>query len=181
MPDYNATELLACAASHALEDKRSVFVGTGLPMIAAMLAQRSHAPDLLIVFEAGGMGPIVPVLPISVGDSKTFYRAVAASSMHDVMSSGQAGHIDYGFLGAAQIDRFGNINTTVIGPHDHPKARLPGSGGANDVGSLCHKTIIVMRQDTRKFVEKVDFLTTPGYLTGKGARERAGQSSPENA
>jgi acyl CoA:acetate/3-ketoacid CoA transferase beta subunit len=162
-----------------LEDRKSVFVGTGLPMIAAMLAQRSHAPNLLIVFEAGGMGPIVPVLPISVGDSKTFYRAVAASSMHEVMSAGQAGHIDYGFLGAAQIDRFGNINTTVIGPHSTPKARLPGSGGANDVGSLCHKTIVVMRQDTRKFVEKVDFLTTPGYLTGPGARERAGL--PENS
>ena len=174
MTDYNSTELLACAASHVLEDKKSVFVGTGLPMIAAMLAQRSHAPNLLIVFEAGGMGPIVPVLPISVGDSKTFYRAIAASSMHDVMSSGQAGHIDFGFLGAAQIDRFGNINTTVIGPHERPKARLPGSGGANDVGSLCHRTIIVMRQDTRKFVEKIDFVTTPGYLTGKGARERAG-------
>jgi len=174
MTAYNSTELLACAASRVLEDKKSVFVGTGLPMIAAMLAQRSHAPNLLIVFEAGGMGPIVPVLPISVGDSKTFYRAIAASSMHDVMSSGQAGHIDFGFLGAAQIDRFGNINTTVIGPHDHPKARLPGSGGANDVGSLCHKTIVVMRQDTKKFVEKVDFLTTPGYLSGKGARERAG-------
>jgi acyl CoA:acetate/3-ketoacid CoA transferase beta subunit len=177
LPNYNSTELLACAASHVLEDRKSVFVGTGLPMIAAMLAQRSHAPGLLIVFEAGGMGPIVPVLPISVGDSKTFHRAVAASSMHDVMSAGQTGHIDFGFLGAAQIDRFGNINTTVIGPHDRPKARLPGSGGANDVGSLCHHTIVVMRQDTKKFVEKVDFLTTPGYLSGPGARERAGLPS----
>jgi acyl CoA:acetate/3-ketoacid CoA transferase beta subunit len=174
VPEYNSTELLACAASHILEDRKSVFVGTGLPMIAAMLAQRTHAPNLLIVFEAGGMGPIVPVLPISVGDSKTFHRAVAASSMHDVMSAGQSGHIDFGFLGAAQIDRFGNINTTVIGPHEHPKARLPGSGGANDVGSLCHRTIVVMRQDTKKFVGKVDFLTTPGYLSGPGARERAG-------
>jgi acyl CoA:acetate/3-ketoacid CoA transferase beta subunit len=94
--------------------------------------------------------------------------------MHDVMSLSQAGYLDFGFLGAAQIDPRGNINTTVIGAHDQPTARLPGSGGANDVGSFCHKTIIMMRQDSRKFVEKVDFVTTPGYLTGAGARERAG-------
>jgi acyl CoA:acetate/3-ketoacid CoA transferase beta subunit len=94
--------------------------------------------------------------------------------MHDVMSISQAGYIDFGFLGAAQIDRFGNINTTVIGPYEGPVVRLPGSGGANDVGSFCHRTIVVMRQDSRKFVEKVDFITTPGYLSGPGARERAG-------
>ncbi len=171
---YTPTELLACVAARLLEDKKSVFVGTGLPMIAAMLAQRTHAPGLLIIFEAGGIGPRIPVLPISVGDSRTFYQAVGASSMHDVMSVSQAGYLDFGFLGAAQIDRYGNINTTVIGPHSRPKARLPGSGGANDVGSFCHRTIIMMRQDNRKFVPKIDFVTTPGYLTGPGARERAG-------
>ena len=171
---YSSTELLACVAAHLLEDRKSVFVGTGLPMIAAMLAQRTHAAGLLIIFEAGGIGPRIPVLPISVGDSRTFHQAVAASSMHDVMSLAQAGHLDYGFLGAAQIDRFGNINTTVIGDHDHPTVRLPGSGGANDVGSFCHRTIIIMRQDRRKFVEQLDFLTTPGHLSGPGARERAG-------
>lgn len=172
--NYTPTELLACVAAKMLEDKKSVFVGTGLPMIASMLAQRTHAPNLLIIFEAGGVGPQVPVLPISVGDSRTFYKAVAASSMHDVMSAGQAGHVDYGFLGAAMIDMYGNINTTVIGEHDNPKVRLPGSGGANDIGSFCPRTIIVMRQDKRRFVEKVDFITTPGYLTGPGAREEAG-------
>ena len=172
--DYNSTELLACVAAGLLEDGKSVFVGTGLPMIAAMLAQRTHAPALLIIFEAGGIGPQVPVLPISVGDSRTFYHACAASSMHEVMSAGQAGYIDYGFLGAAQIDSYGNLNTTVIGEWDHPKVRLPGSGGANDVGSFCWRTIIVMRQDERRFVERLDFLTTPGYLDGPGARERAG-------
>jgi len=172
--DYSPTELLACVASRLLEPGTSVFVGTGLPMIAAMLAQRTHAPGLLIIFEAGGIGPQVPVLPISVGDSRTFYRAVGASSMHDVMSISQAGYLDFGFLGAAQIDRFGNINTTVIGPYEKPTVRLPGSGGANDVGSFCHRTIVVMRQDSRKFVEKAEFITTPGYLTGPGARERAG-------
>ncbi len=171
---YSPTELLACVAARLLENRKSVLVGTGLPMIAALLAQRTHAPDLLIIFEAGGIGPQVPVLPISVGDSRTFYRAAAASSMHDVMSACQAGYVDYGFLGAAMIDKYGNINTTVIGEWDHPTARLPGSGGANDIGSLCHRTVIVMRQDKRRFVEKVDFITTPGYLDGPGARERAG-------
>jgi glutaconate CoA-transferase subunit B len=171
---YSQTVLLACVASHLLEDRKSVFVGTGLPMIAAMLAQRTHAPNLLIIFEAGGIGPQIPVLPMSVGDSRTFYRAVSASSMHDVMSQAQAGYLDFGFLGAAQIDRFGNINTTVIGPYSAPLVRLPGSGGANDLGSFCHHTIIIMRQDKRKFAEQVDFVTTPGYLTGPGAREKAG-------
>jgi len=171
---YNSTELMACIAARLLPDNRSIFVGTGLPILAAMLAQRSHAPGLLIIFEAGGVGPHIPALPISVGDSRTFYMAVGASSMHDVMSLSQAGYLDYGFLGAAQIDRFGNINTTTIGDYARPTARLPGSGGANDVGSFCHHTIIIMRQDRRKFVEKVDFLTTPGYLSGAGAREKAG-------
>lgn len=172
--NYTLRELEACVASKILEDKKSVFVGTGLPMIASMLAQRTHAPDLLIIFEAGGMGPQSPVLPISVGDSRTFYRAIAASSMHDSMSITQAGYLDYGFLGAAQMDVYGNINTTVIGDWQKPKVRFPGSGGANDVGSLCHRTIVIMGQDKRRFVEKVDFITTPGYLEGPGARERAG-------
>jgi glutaconate CoA-transferase subunit B len=149
-------------------------VGTGLPIIASMLAQRTHAPNLLVVFEAGGVGPKIPAIPISVGDSRTFHRAVMAASMDYVMSCAQLGHIDYGFLGAAQIDAYGNLNTTVIGQHDAPKTRLPGSGGANDLGSLCHRTIVLMRQDTRKFVEKLDYLTTPGYLSGPGAREKVG-------
>jgi acyl CoA:acetate/3-ketoacid CoA transferase beta subunit len=172
--EYNPTQLLAYVASGLLEDNSSVFVGTGMPMIAAMLAQRTHAPNLLIIFEAGGIGPQVPVLPISVGDSRTFHRAVSASSMHDVMSASQAGYLDFGFLGAAQIDPYGNLNTTVIGSWKHPTVRFPGSGGANDVGSLCWRTIIVMRQDPRRFVKKLDFITTPGYLNGPGARERAG-------
>ncbi len=171
---YDPTELLAYVASGLLEDGSSVFVGTGLPMIASMLAQRTHAPNIVMIFEAGGIGPQIPVLPISVGDSRTFYRAVAASGMHDVMSASQAGYVDYAFLGAAQIDCFGNLNTTVIGDWHQPKVRLPGSGGANDLGSLCWRTIIVMRQDKRRFVEQLDFLTTPGYLDGPGAREEAG-------
>jgi len=177
MPEATAaaqTILLACVAARLLEDGKSVFVGTGLPMIAAMLGQRTHAPNLLIIFEAGGIGPHIPVLPISVGDSRTFYRAASASSMHDVMSQSQAGYLDYGFLGAAQIDRFGNINTTVIGPYAAPLVRLPGSGGANDVGSFCHRTFSILLHDRRKFAQQVDFITTPRYLTGPGAREKAG-------
>jgi len=161
-----------------LVDKSSVFVGTGLPIIAAMLAQRTHAPDLLLVFEAGGMGPQMPELAVSVGDSRTFYRAVSASSMHDVMSLSQLGYIDFGFLGAAQIDTYGNINTTVIGQHSAPTVRLPGSGGANDVGSFSGKLItIIAHQSRRTFVERLDFITTPGYLDGPGARERVGLSA----
>ncbi len=171
---YSSTELLACVASRVLKDNKSVFVGTGLPMVAAMLAQKMHAPNLLLFFEAGGIGPQIPVLPISVGDSRTFHHAIAASSMHDSMSMAQAGYIDYGFLGGAQIDQYGNLNTTIIGQYEHPKTRLPGSGGANDVGSLCDKTIIIMRQDKHRFVKDLDFLTTPGYLTGGNAREQHG-------
>jgi len=173
--EYSLAELLSCAASRLLEDNRAVFVGTGLPMIATMLAQRTHAPHVLLVFEAGGVGPEVPVLPISVGDSRTFHRAVAATSMHDVMSASQAGYIDYGFLGAAAMDAYGNINTTVIGDWEHPRVRLPGSGGANDVGSFCWRTIYIMRnQSKRTFMEKLDYVTTAGWLGGPGCREKAG-------
>lgn len=128
-----------------------------------------------MVFEAGGVGPQVPELPVSVGDSRTYYKAAGATSMHDVMSAGQAGYIDYGFLGGAMLDSYGNINTTVIGDWSQPKVRLPGSGGANDIGSFCWRTIILMRnQSPRTFVKKLDFRTTPGYLDGPGSRAKAG-------
>lgn len=175
METYNIREYLAFLGAMMLEDKKSVFVGTGLPIISAMLAQKTHAPNLLIVFEAGGIGPMLPELPISVGESRTFHKAMIASSMHDVMSLSQAGYIDYGFLGAAQLDMFGNINTTVIGDHDKPKTRLPGSGGANDVASFSDKLIIIAaKQSPQTFVSKLDFLTTSGFLSGPGSREKAG-------
>jgi acyl CoA:acetate/3-ketoacid CoA transferase beta subunit len=175
---YSLREYLAFIGASVLEDKKSVLVGTGLPIIAAMLAQKTHAPGLLIIFEAGGVGPLLPELPVSVGESRTYYKGVAASSMHDVMSLCQAGYVDYAFLGAAQIDMYGNINTTVIGRHDLPKVRLPGSGGANDGGSFAQKLIIIIaNQSQRTFVKRVDFLTTPGYLDGPGARERVGLAS----
>lgn len=172
---YNLREYLAFIGAVMLEDRKSVFVGTGLPIIATMLAQKTNAPNLLAIFEAGGIGPILPELPISVGESRTYYQGIAASSMHDIMSLSQAGYVDYGFLGAAQMDVYGNINTTVIGDHDLPQIRLPGSGGANDVGSFSRRLIIIIsNQSKRTFVEKVDFLTTPGYLGGPGSRENAG-------
>jgi glutaconate CoA-transferase subunit B len=175
---YNSREFLAFTGAMMLEDNKSVFVGTGLPIIASMLAQKTTAPGLLIVFEAGGLGAQIPELPVSVGESRTYHRGIAATSMHDVMSLAQAGYIDYGFLGAAQMDVYGNINTTVIGEHDLPKVRLPGSGGANDVASFAQRLIIIIaNQAKRTFVEKVDFLTSPGFLDGPGAREKAGLPS----
>jgi glutaconate CoA-transferase subunit B len=172
---YNAMELMICCAARLLEDGRTVAVGTGVPCAAAMLAQRTAAPNLVIVFEAGGVAPQLPTMPISVGDSRTFYRGVMATSMADIMQTCQRGMIDYTFLGGAQIDAHGNLNSTIIGGDlQKPKVRLPGSGGANDLASLCWRVLVVTNHDRRRFVEKVDFVTTPGYLTGPGAREAAG-------
>lgn len=172
---YTATELMICAAAAALEDGKTVAVGTGLPCAAAMLAQKTHAPNLVVCFEAGGFAPILPTMPISVGDSTTFHKAVLATSMADVMQFCQRGMIDYTFLSGAQIDPFGNLNSTMIGTdYAKPKVRLPGSGGANDLASFCWRTLIVMKHDAKKFVPKLDFLTTPGFLSGPGAREAAG-------
>jgi glutaconate CoA-transferase subunit B len=168
-------ELMICCAARELEDGKTVAVGTGLPCAAAMLAQRNSAPNLVILFEAGGVAPQLPTMPVSVGDSTTFHRAVMATSMADVMQFCQRGMIDYTFLSGAQIDPYGNLNSTMIGSdYRKPKVRLPGSGGANDLASFCWRTLIVMKHDAKKFVERLDFLTTPGYLTGPGAREAAG-------
>src|SRR6266853_5285996 len=173
--NYNAMELMICCAARLLEDGRTVAVGTGVPCAAAMLAQRTAAPHLVIVFEAGGIAPQLPTMPISVGDSRTFYRGLMATSMADVMETCQRGMIDYTFLGGAQIDAYGNLNSTMIGTdYARPKVRFPGSGGANDLASLCWRILVVTNHDPRRFVEKLDFLTTPGYLTGPGAREAAG-------
>ncbi|MBI3590967.1 MAG: hypothetical protein HY094_06275 [Candidatus Melainabacteria bacterium] len=172
---YNMVEFMICAASRVLEDNKTIVVGTGLPMLAAMLAQKTHAPNLLMMFEAGGIAPLLPALPLSVGDSRTHYKSLVATSMPDIMESCARGIVDYAFLGGAQIDRFGNLNSTMIGTdYEKPKVRLPGSGGANDLASLCWNTVIIIKMDKHKFVEKLDFLTTPGYLSGKGAREKAG-------
>jgi glutaconate CoA-transferase subunit B len=171
---YNGTELMICLASRAMADKTTAFIGTGVPMLAASLAQKMHAPNLVAVFEFGGTGAILEKLPLAVGDMRTYNKAVAASGCTDIMETAQRGFIEFGFLGGAQVDPYGNLNSTVIGDHQSPKVRLPGSGGANDVGSSCWRTIAIMRQSARSFVEKVDFITTPGYLSGPGARRAAG-------
>lgn len=174
MADYSPTELMICLAARLMRNARSAFIGTGIPMLAASLAKKLYNPDLIAVFEFGGIGASLEDLPRAVGEARTFYRAPVATGICDVMETAQRGLIEYGFLGGAQIDAFGNLNTTVIGTHERPKVRLPGSGGANDVGSLCWKTIAIMKQEQKRFIEKVDFLTTPGYLDGPEARERAG-------
>ncbi len=177
MAEYNTMELMITVAARNLENGKTVGVGTGAPCAAAMLAQKTHAPDLVVMFEAGGISPQLPTMPISVGDSRTFYRAVMASGMCEIMETCQRGMVDYTFLGGAQIDMYGNLNSTVIGDWKKPKVRFPGSGGANDFASFCWRVMVITPQDARRFVEKVSFITTPGYLDGPGARERAGLPS----
>lgn len=172
--DHNASELLICLSARLMEDRSSAFIGTGVPMLAAALAKRLYAPDLVSVFEFGGIGSSLKYLPRGVGESKTFYRALVATGICDVMESAARGFVTYGFLGGAQIDMFGNLNSTVIGSHAKPKVRMPGSGGGNDVGSFCWKTIAIMRHEKQRFIPELDFCTTPGFLSGPGAREQAG-------
>ena len=173
--DYNLTEMMICTAARLFRDETTCFIGTGIPMLAASLAQRVHTPNIMPIFEFGGMGAILEDLPRAVGEARTFHKALSASGICDIMETAQRGFVDYGFLGGAQIDPYGNLNSTIIGAQHHPpKVRLPGSGGGNDVGSLCWETIAIMRHDRRRFVPQVDFITTPGYLDGPGGRERAG-------
>jgi glutaconate CoA-transferase subunit B len=175
MTEYNAMEMMICVAARELENGSTVGVGTGAPCAAAMLAQKTSAPDLAILFEAGGISPQLPEMPISVGDSRTFYKAAMAGSMGDTMEACSRGFVDYTFLGGAQIDKYGNLNSTIIGEdHQQPKVRLPGSGGANDFASFCWRTMVMTVQDKRRFVEKLDFLTTPGWIKGGDSREKSG-------
>jgi glutaconate CoA-transferase subunit B len=173
-PEYRMMEMMICAASRNLEDGKTVAVGTGAPCAAAMLAQKVSAPNLVILFEAGGVAPMMPQMPISVGDSRTFFRGIMAAGMSEMMTTCCRGLVDYAFLGGAEIDKYGNINSTVVGDYYMPKVRFPGSGGANDFASLCWRTLIVTVHTKARFVEKVGFLTSPGYLDGPGAREAAG-------
>ena len=172
---YSLMELMVCVAARQLEDGKTAVIGTGMPLAAAMLAQKTRSPNLIIMFEAGSIAPQLVKLPHSVADSYTMTSALMHSSMDEIMETCQRGVVDYTFLGGAQIDQYGNLNSTMVGTdYQKPKVRLPGSGGANDLASLCWKTLIITPHDKRRFVEKVDFLTTPGYLTGPGAREAAG-------
>ncbi len=172
---YTLMELMVCVAARQLEDNKTAVIGTGMPLAAAMLAQKTTAPHLILMFEAGSAAPRLVKLPISVADSYTQTGALLHSSMNEIMEACQRGMVDYTFLGGAQIDMYGNINTSMIGrDYQHPQVRLPGSGGANDLASLCWKTLVITPHDKRRFVATLDFLTTPGYLTGPGARERRG-------
>ncbi|MCU0848292.1 MAG: 3-oxoacid CoA-transferase [Spirochaetes bacterium] len=175
MADFNSMELMICIAARNLEDGATVVVGTGAPCATAMLAQKTHSPNLCIMFEAGGVAPLLPSMPISVGDSRTFHKAIMASSMPEIMETCQRGMVDYTFLGGAQIDMYGNINSTMIGDdHSKPKVRFPGSGGANDLASLCWRTMMMTPQDSKRFTSKCDFITSPGYLQGGNSRYEAG-------
>jgi glutaconate CoA-transferase subunit B len=170
---FSKSEMMIVAAARALEGQRVCFVGVGLPNIAVNLAQRTVAPDIELVYEAGVFGARPQRLPLSIGDPTIVTGSTAVVSMLELFGYYlQGGLIDVGFLGAAQIDRFGNINTTVIGSYDHPKTRLPGSGGACEIAINARQVFVIMRQSARSFVETIDFRTSPGNLGGAEEAER---------
>lgn len=176
MRPASTVEIMAVAAAREIRDREVVFAGTGLPMLSAMLAQRVHAPGASIVFEAGAVDPQMLHLPMSVGDSRTLVGAAQAAGLFEVFTYIlQGGRVDVGFLGGAQVDRYGNINSTAIGPdYRRPRVRLPGSGGSTDVATLSKRTVIIARHERRRLPERVDYCTSPGWLEGGDSRERAG-------
>lgn len=175
MADFSLVELMAVCSAREIKDGDITFVGTGLPMLGAMLAKALHAPHCILIYESGVVDGRPERTPISIADPCLVPNSAMLCGLLEVFGAIlQPGYVDLGFIGAAQIDKHGNINTSVIGDYYHPKARLPGSGGANDIGSLAKRTCVIMMQDQRKFVAKIDYCTTPGYLDGPGARERAG-------
>jgi glutaconate CoA-transferase subunit B len=174
---WTAQELMTVSASRLLEDHRVVFAGVGVPLLASVLAKRRQAPELTIVLEGGIIGPsmLEGKLPISTNEMRAARHAAMLTAIADVFLLAQRGFLHYGFLGAAQIDMYGNMNTSVIGPVERPRVRLPGTGGANDIASLCNEVLVVTAHEQRRFVERVDFVTSPGHLGGGGdAREKAG-------
>ncbi len=172
--EYTPRELIVCAAARVINDGESVFVGTGLPLVGALLAQKHHAPSMMAIYECGAVDPEPRELPWSVACAWTHYKAPIILSMSSVFGLSRAGYADVGFLGGAQIDMYGNINATVIGDYAHPKVRLTGSGGANDIASLCERVIFMGLHLPERFPEHCDYITTPGYLDGPGGREKAG-------
>jgi glutaconate CoA-transferase, subunit B len=173
--NWTADEMMTVAASRALRPDARCFVGIGLPSTAANLARRTHAPDLVLVYESGTIGAKPDRLPLSIGDGVLAETADAVVSVPEMFNYWlQPGRIGVGFLGAAQIDRYGNINTTVIGDYRDPKVRLPGAGGAPEIAASCGEVIVIVRQSRRTFVERVDFITSVGYGSGPGDRERLG-------
>jgi glutaconate CoA-transferase, subunit B len=174
--EFTADEMMTVCAARALTDGMTCFVGIGLPSEAANLARATHAPGLVLIYESGTIGAKPGWLPLSIGDGVLAETADAVVSVPEIFNYWlQPGRIDVGFLGAAQLDRFGNINTTVIGSaYAQPKVRLPGAGGAPEIAASCREVIIIVRQSRRSFVERVDFVTSVGYGDGPGYRERLG-------
>jgi glutaconate CoA-transferase subunit B len=173
---YTRDEMMTVTAAHALRDGMTCFVGIGLPSEAANLARGTHAPNLVLIYESGTIGSKPGALPLSIGDGILAETADAVVSVPEIFNYWlQPGRIDVGFLSAAQLDRFGNINTTMIGDdYADPKVRLPGAGGAPEIAAACREVIVVVRQTRRTFVERVDFITSVGFGDGPGSRERLG-------
>jgi glutaconate CoA-transferase subunit B len=175
--EFNTLELMAVCGSKQIKNGEVVFIGTGLPLIAAMLAKKTHAPRAKIVYEAGFIDSNAKEIALSIADSRLGYRASGAIGLIETLGLMlQGGHVDLGFVGAAQIDEYGNINTTYIGSFEKPTVRLPGSGGGNDIVSSAKRIVVIMTHEKRKMVKKLDYLTSPGFLDGPGAREKAGLS-----
>ncbi len=175
MTDYTASEMMVVTAARLLRDDDVVFVGIGLPNLACNLARRTHAPNLNLVYEAGVVGAQPARLPLSIGDPCLVSGAAAVCSMYEVFAFYlQRGKIDVGFLGGAQIDRFGNINATVIGPYHKPKVRLPGSGGAAEIAAWANRVYCITPHQPRRFPERCDFVTSAGFLSGRKEREATG-------
>lgn len=173
--DYTPDEMMTVSAARMLRNGAVCFVGIGLPSTAANLARLTHAPDAVLVYESGPIGAKPPVLPLSIGDGNLAETADTVVSTPEIFRYWlQGGRIDVGFLGAAQLDRFANINTTVVGQYARPKVRLPGAGGAPEISSSAKEVLIVVKQSKRTLVKELDFLTSAGFLTGGDAREREG-------
>jgi glutaconate CoA-transferase subunit B len=174
-PHFSLKELMVCQAARQLRSGEVVFVGIGLPNLACNLARRLHAPKLVLIYESGAVGADPQRLPISIGDPSLVTDSLGVFSMFDVFSFYlQRGLIDVGFLQGVQIDRFGNLNTTVIGDYQHPEVRLPGSGGACEIAILAKRILIIAPQSKRSFPERVDFITSPGFVDGPEGRSKLG-------
>jgi glutaconate CoA-transferase subunit B len=173
--EYSPAELMTINAARLLRDGDVVFVGVGLPNLACNLARHTHAPNLLMIYEAGVIGAQPARLPLSIGDPTLVSGATAVCSMYDIFTLYlQRGNVDVGFLGGAQIDQFGNINATVIGAYDHPKVRLPGSGGSMEIAAWANRCYVMTPHQKRRFPARVDFCTSTGFMSGRGERQAYG-------
>jgi glutaconate CoA-transferase subunit B len=172
---YSSAELMIINAARLLRDGDVVFVGVGQPNLACNLAKRTHAPNLVMIYEAGVIGAEPARLPLSIGDPTLVSGALSVVSMYDIFANYlQRGNVDVGFMGGAQIDKYGNINATVIGDYAQPKVRLPGSGGSQEIAAWANRCYIMTPHQKRRFPEKVDFMTSAGYLNGRNERKATG-------